>query len=115
MKHKTALARARDTWARVTARRGETTRIARELGMAPQAVHQWTMCPLEWVLDLERLTGIPRHELRPDSALPLATYEYLRTNALQRRAKRQRSTNNTKRKTPTGKQSNTKHQMSSAT
>lgn len=35
-------------------------------GVTSQAVSQWKKIPAERVLDIERLTGISRHELRPD-------------------------------------------------
>ncbi|HEX2554212.1 MAG TPA: Cro/CI family transcriptional regulator [Microvirga sp.] len=43
--------------------------LARRLGISRNAVSEWRAkqrIPVERVLDLERLTGIPRHELRPD-------------------------------------------------
>lgn len=48
---------------------GGQTALARALGVTPQAVQQWVeanrMSYLK-VIDVERLTGVPRHELRPD-------------------------------------------------
>ena len=46
--------------------RGLKTRLARELGITHGAVMQWRKVPAERVLDVERITGISRHELRPD-------------------------------------------------
>lgn len=46
--------------------RGFRLRLARKLGITHGAVYQWDKVPAERVLDVERLTGIPRHELRPD-------------------------------------------------
>lgn len=40
--------------------------ISRELGITHGAVYQWKKVPAERVLEVERVTGIPRHELRPD-------------------------------------------------
>lgn len=40
--------------------------IARPLGITPQAVSQWDEVPPMRVLAVERITGIPREELRPD-------------------------------------------------
>ena len=40
--------------------------LARGLGITHGAVSQWDQVPMNRVLDVERLTGIPRHELRPD-------------------------------------------------
>jgi DNA-binding transcriptional regulator YdaS (Cro superfamily) len=43
------------------------TGLARALTeISPQAISQWKKVPAERVLDVERVTGIPRHELRPD-------------------------------------------------
>lgn len=46
--------------------RGLRLKLARELGLSPGAVYQWRKVPAERVLDVERITGIPRHRLRPD-------------------------------------------------
>lgn len=42
--------------------------LAARLGVQPPAVCKWERgrIPAERVLDVERVTGIPRHELRPD-------------------------------------------------
>lgn len=40
--------------------------LARKLGITHGAVCQWGEVPANRVLDVERLTGIPRHEIRPD-------------------------------------------------
>jgi len=40
--------------------------IGRGLGISSQAVSQWKRVPAERVLDVERITGVSRHELRPD-------------------------------------------------
>lgn len=40
--------------------------LARRLGVKVQTIQQWTRIPAERVHDVERVTGIPRHELRPD-------------------------------------------------
>ncbi len=45
---------------------GLRIKIARELGITHGAVSQWRRLPAERVLDVEKITGIPRHELRPD-------------------------------------------------
>ncbi|HLH95053.1 MAG TPA: YdaS family helix-turn-helix protein [Xanthobacteraceae bacterium] len=34
--------------------------------ISPQAISQWRRVPSGRVLEVERLTGVPRHELRPD-------------------------------------------------
>ena len=46
--------------------RGFRIRLARKLGITHGAIYQWDKVPAGRVLDVERLTGIPRHELRPD-------------------------------------------------
>jgi len=45
---------------------GGASAIARHLGLTPQAVLQWKSVPPERVLDVERLTGVSRYDLRPD-------------------------------------------------
>jgi DNA-binding transcriptional regulator YdaS (Cro superfamily) len=45
---------------------GGLAAIAEPLGVTPQAVSQWNEVPSRRVLDVERLSGIPRTELRPD-------------------------------------------------
>lgn len=39
---------------------------AQRLGITAQAISQWTRVPVERVLDVERITGVSRTELRPD-------------------------------------------------
>lgn len=34
--------------------------------ITPQAISQWRQVPAERVIEVERVTGISRHELRPD-------------------------------------------------
>lgn len=46
--------------------RGIISDIARACRITPGAVSQWSRVPAERVLDVERVTGVPRHELRPD-------------------------------------------------
>jgi DNA-binding transcriptional regulator YdaS (Cro superfamily) len=48
---------------------GQLARIARAINVNPQAVSQWQMVPLERLLAVERVSGIPREELRPDVKL----------------------------------------------
>lgn len=48
------------------AKRGFRVQLARLLGITHGAIYQWGEVPAQRVLDVERLTGIPRHELRPD-------------------------------------------------
>lgn len=42
------------------------TKVAGHLGITPQAISQWERVPVMHVLKIEQLTGVPRHELRPD-------------------------------------------------
>lgn len=41
-------------------------RLASELGITPGAISQWDKVPSGRVLEVERITGIPRHVIRPD-------------------------------------------------
>jgi DNA-binding transcriptional regulator YdaS (Cro superfamily) len=47
---------------------GGPAALAKALGgtLTSQAVSQWRKVPAERVLDVERITGISRHDLRPD-------------------------------------------------
>lgn len=45
---------------------GGTKALADQLNISQAAVSQWQRVPVERVLEVERRTGIPRHELRPD-------------------------------------------------
>jgi DNA-binding transcriptional regulator YdaS (Cro superfamily) len=45
---------------------GSAEALAGKLGITPQAISQWKQIPLVRVLDIERATGISRHDLRPD-------------------------------------------------
>ncbi len=51
---------------------GTAAELARRLGIAPQAVYQWERIPGKRVIETERLTGVPRQELRPDLHPPQA-------------------------------------------
>lgn len=51
---------------RAAAAVGNKSELARRLGLKVQSIQQWKRIPAERVLDVERVTGIPRHELRPD-------------------------------------------------
>jgi hypothetical protein len=45
---------------------GNLTNLARQLGVAPPTISKWKRCPAERVPEVSRLSGIPRHVLRPD-------------------------------------------------
>lgn len=45
---------------------GGQTALAKRLNIKPQAVQQWKRIPAGRVLEVERITGISRHELRDD-------------------------------------------------
>lgn len=45
---------------------GGIVALARELGIKHTAMYSWTRIPAERVVDIERVTGIPRQRLRPD-------------------------------------------------
>jgi DNA-binding transcriptional regulator YdaS (Cro superfamily) len=49
---------------------GTRYRLARLLGINPSAVLRWKRVPTERILEIERMVGIPREELRPDLYLP---------------------------------------------
>jgi DNA-binding transcriptional regulator YdaS (Cro superfamily) len=40
--------------------------LARLLGISKQAVQKWTRVPADRIIDVERVTGVPREKLRPD-------------------------------------------------
>jgi DNA-binding transcriptional regulator YdaS (Cro superfamily) len=45
---------------------GSPAALARSLGISAQAVSQWDEVPPLRVIAVEKVSGIPRHELRPD-------------------------------------------------
>jgi DNA-binding transcriptional regulator YdaS (Cro superfamily) len=45
---------------------GGDAALAKMLGIKPQAVQQWKRAPVGRVLNIERITGVSRHLLRPD-------------------------------------------------
>lgn len=45
---------------------GRAKMLAAAVGVTEQAVSQWTRCPAGRVLQVESISGIPRHVLRPD-------------------------------------------------
>lgn len=52
--------------AHLKAGRGRALALAAGLHISPSAISQWQRVPVERVIEIERLTGISRHELRPD-------------------------------------------------
>ena len=48
------------------AEHGRRKALAAALNVTPGAISQWDRVPAERVIDVERLTGIPRESLRPD-------------------------------------------------
>lgn len=50
----------------IEAERGRLTLLAGECGITHSAVCQWDRVPSDRVLIVERVTGIPRADLRPD-------------------------------------------------
>ena len=51
---------------KILSERGMARKIADNLGISEQAVGQWTQVPINRVLEVEKFTGVARHELRPD-------------------------------------------------
>lgn len=45
---------------------GGVVALSLALGLSRSAVSQWQRVPAERVLDVERITSIPREQLRPD-------------------------------------------------
>ncbi len=45
---------------------GSMAELARLIGVSKQAVWMWHTVPLNQILAVEKATGIPREELRPD-------------------------------------------------
>lgn len=52
--------------AKARAKAGGSVGIGRAIGISSQAVSQWKRVPAERVIEVERATGVPREELRPD-------------------------------------------------
>lgn len=55
-----------DTTKNAVSKAGGARSLARALSITPQAVIQWPHVPAKHVLEVERLSGITRYELRPD-------------------------------------------------
>jgi DNA-binding transcriptional regulator YdaS (Cro superfamily) len=51
-------------------RRGLIAKIAKGLNIHASAISMWAKVPAERLPDVERITGIPRHDLRPDICPP---------------------------------------------
>ena len=45
---------------------GTAAALARAIGISRQALGDWDRVPAEQIVAVERATGIPRNELRPD-------------------------------------------------
>lgn len=45
---------------------GGLVALAADLGIKHQALYSWTRVPAERVIDIERITGVSRHDIRPD-------------------------------------------------
>lgn len=45
---------------------GNGKALAGRIGVTPQALSQWSRVPPRRVLDVERVSGVSRHQLRPD-------------------------------------------------
>lgn len=52
--------------AKAAEKAGGVVALARELGIKHTAMYSWKRVPAERVLEIERVSGISRHELRPD-------------------------------------------------
>jgi DNA-binding transcriptional regulator YdaS (Cro superfamily) len=45
---------------------GSPGTLARMLRIDRAAVYRWKDVPAHWIIEIERITGVPREELRPD-------------------------------------------------
>jgi DNA-binding transcriptional regulator YdaS (Cro superfamily) len=55
-----------DALRRAIERVGSAKKLADALDISPPAIAQWNEVPVKRVLDVERISGVSRHELRPD-------------------------------------------------
>lgn len=60
------LRRAEAALALAIGRMGTAAALAEALGVSRAAVSQWPVCPPARVLDVEEISGVSRHDLRPD-------------------------------------------------
>lgn len=51
--------------------KGSIAALARAIGITRAAICQWDRIPADRIVEIERLTGVPRSELRPDLYAPL--------------------------------------------
>jgi DNA-binding transcriptional regulator YdaS (Cro superfamily) len=54
-------------------RRGLLSDVARGLGLTRAAVTRWAKVPAEHLIEIERISGIPREALRPDLYIRVPT------------------------------------------
>lgn len=45
---------------------GSRSALARALGIDQAAIFRWKQIPSKWIIPIERVSGVPREELRPD-------------------------------------------------
>lgn len=54
---------------------GGLVALANQLGIKHQALYSWRHVPVDHVVAMERITGISRHDLRPDLSAIFANAE----------------------------------------
>lgn len=42
------------------------SKLAADLGISRIAIYHWKKVPAKWLIEIEKITGIPRQELRPE-------------------------------------------------
>jgi DNA-binding transcriptional regulator YdaS (Cro superfamily) len=57
---------ARDDGKRAVLAACSAAQLARLLGISPASISLWRRVPAERVIEVERVTGISRHVIRPD-------------------------------------------------